>query len=308
MSIKIGSISAKNIYIGSTPAKEIRLGSILIWSREPEEVYYTLTLNGLDSGGIEDYSIYINEVPQPKYTTYQILKGSFVQVSISVDTINYNYDFTSNIGGESDAGDGWTMNKDVIITVSTTPIPSTYYTLTINYDDGLDYVAIYYKQPGEESFTYVDKIFDIELQDGTLFYIVPYFLDGYESGPYTDELGSESNPLALTGDKTLYINCINQELEEYNITVRTTHNGQLEAVDGITIKANGSVIGSSMNSEYISVAHNGTDPITVEFDTLKSIYSFEWTGSIQPTEDYFNRIYSWDNLPEDGTLTVDFSN
>ena len=73
MSIKIGNISAKDIYIGSTPAKEIRLGSTLIWSREViDEVYYTLTLNGVDSPGINDYEVKINGEYQPKQTTYQI--------------------------------------------------------------------------------------------------------------------------------------------------------------------------------------------------------------------------------------------
>jgi hypothetical protein len=61
MSIKIGSISAKDIYVGSTPAKEIRLGSTLIWSRAQEEIYYTLILNGVDSPGIDGYEVRVDD-------------------------------------------------------------------------------------------------------------------------------------------------------------------------------------------------------------------------------------------------------
>lgn len=135
MSIKIGSISAKDIYIGSTPAKEIRLGSTLIWSRESEEVYYTLILNGVESEGIKSYNVRINGEHQPIQTTYQILQGSYVEVFINPDRDNYYYEFNSTIGSESNAANGWIMDKDVIITITT----KKYYTLTLNLDG--DYEA-----------------------------------------------------------------------------------------------------------------------------------------------------------------------
>lgn len=309
MSIKIGSISAKDFYVGSTPAKEIRLGSTLIWSREPEEVYYTLALNGVDSAGIDDYDVKINGEYQPKQTTYQILQGSFVQVSINADTTNYYYDFTSNIGGEADAGDGWYMDKDVIITVTTTPIEIEKCVITINTAEApnFDYAYGEYRMSGSDSWY---QILD-DYED--------YHLDSFEtvSVPKNSEIKLSANSFdgtkiqispnnfIITEDTIVNFSSIESS---YELNIQIKHNGYASDVSELTVKVNGDMVLNESNSSGATITHDGTEPIDIEVSDLKSLSNWEWTGSIQPTIGADTTKCHWDNLPENGTLTVEFTN
>lgn len=187
--------------------------------------------------------------------------------------------------------------------------PEIYYTLTLSLGEGIDYTDIWYKEPNSSDWVNASKTYSITVIKGTEYYIVVGYLNGYYPN-YGINLGSKSQPLVLGNDTTIDIYGFAEESEEYNITVRTIHHGYLPIpVDSIIIKANGSIIGSSYNSEEASAVHNGTDAITVEVSYIGSYGGFTWTGSIQPvTNNWIPGVFNWDSLPENGTLTVDFSN
>ena len=183
-------------------------------------------------------------------------------------------------------------------------------TLKLNLGEGIDYTDIWYREPNSSDWVNASKTYSITVIKGTEYYIEVGYINGYYPN-HGINLGSKSQPLVLDNDTTVDIYGFAEDLQEYNITVRTTHHAYSSTlVDSIIIKTNDSIIGSSYNSSEASAVHSGTEPITVEVnDGVYSYNGFTWTGSIQPvTDNWIPGVFNWDSLPENGTLTVDFSN
>lgn len=313
MSIKIGSISSKDIYVGAIPAKEIRLGSDLIWSRVVEpEAYYTLTVNfeGNKEAFSNGYKIYVDNAPSETYRpdaevsfehSFSIAAGSSIWTEMSrfypFDT--YAYSQTIN----PTPANPWIMDKDYSVTVVA---EKNGYTLTVDFDDGVDYVDIYYKQPYESEFTELHKVPQVKLMSESQYYIVPSLVEGYVLDS-TYGLGAAENPETLNEDTKINIYTQNYSVDdEYELHI--SHESGIRITD-IKVKIGGNVVYSQKdytNGIYDAyIKHNGNESVEVHIGTSGSIESYDWSGTLRPQLHY--HTFSWDSLPESGTLSVRIS-
>lgn len=176
-----------------------------------------------------------------------------------------------------------------------------YYTINVSWegDSGVQYVNILSKDSAtgewEDHYALIET--SVTLPKNTEYYIVAYYITGSSHAEY----GSADNPLVLTDDITFTI-ASDTPSEQYSLTVELAG----VSTNSIEIKVGGEVVLYERDPITVEISHSGQEPIEINIVTLGAIASYNWSGNLQPQFESYS-TFSWDSLPESGTLSVTIS-
>ena len=266
MPIKIGNISAKDIYIGSTPAKEIRLGSTLIWSRAQEEVYYTLTI---DASGASNLDYVSGQYQAPNSSEWvQILNADGDYHLVNQDSILLPAGSLISLSVSSMDSNPISISINNFILSENTTVYFTSvsnYTLTIdasgaingNGDSIFDYAFGQYKAPNSSEWVQIlDANGDHHLDNGESI-LLPAGSEislGVNSMDYSIPISISINDFILSKDTTVYFT---SEVSHYTLTVNIEGNSEAY-YDGYTIYVNESEFARIDHSDTFSIPSGAT--------------------------------------------------
>ena len=301
MSIKIGSISMSNLYIGSQQAKAVYIGATQIWSAStPEEPeYYTLTVNleGDYEAYYEGYTIYVDGVELARIDisdTFNIPYGATVSTHNNSSGIN-GYEHSESIVPlpSYDTDGSWVMDNNYTINVVATK-PNL--TITINADyDYIDRVYIYYKLPEAEEYEIDWTQSQYTFPIGTRFYLDYSPINGCEiNWPISTDPGSIDNPYYLNEDMTFNVGGAGSPYRYLTIEAINSITGLPTTLDRLTVKENEVTV-------YDETDSYGVDNLQINYGRSVTIeYDSRMLGDITPTD-------HWDSFEEDAVVTISVS-
>lgn len=266
MPIKIGNISAKDIYIGSTPAKEIRLGSTLIWSRAQEEVYYTLTIDASGASNLDYVSGQYQAPNSSEWAPILNADGDYHLVNQDSILLPAGSEISLSVSSMDSNPISISINNFILSENTTVYFTSvSNYTLTIdasgatnaNGDSIFDYAFGQYKAPNSSEWVQIlDANGDHHLDNGESISL-PAGSEislGVNSMDYNIPISISINDFILSENTTVYFT---SELAYYTLTVNIEGNSEAY-YDGYTIYVNEAELARIDHSDTFSIPSGAT--------------------------------------------------